>query len=198
MGAPVKTLSEGETRLFWTQIHERVTHFGLQSQSAVLPEARPRAVEKCDTQICWVYETQHIYRGNAVERRQNTGAPIYITECAGFFEGTHPLQIVNMCYLISLNITGTSIESSFSGRPEGLSFLRIIAPRLYGVSWSMVYAILAVNGTKSSVIHSPCAVATPSPTMSPSQLTIEIGKLPSKNHVPRAVPVMVMGEVMTL
>ena len=38
----------------------------------------------------------------------------------------------------------------------------------------------AENGTKSSVIHSPCAVAIPCPMMSPSQFTTIIGKLPSK------------------
>src|SRR6056297_1654944 len=50
-----------------------------------------------------------------------------------------------------------------------------------------------VNGTRSSLIQSPCAVMYPSPTMRPSQLVTTTGASPSKNQYPRASPRTMMG-----
>lgn len=57
-------------------------------------------------------------------------------------------------YFPSKNRTGISIDSAFSGSPEGLLFSRISIPvSVSGRSNSRDVS----NGTKSSVIHSPSA-----------------------------------------
>ncbi len=87
-----------------------------------------------------------------------------------------------------------SYASSFSGNPEALAFCKINEPRSLTVV-SEVNVSSLVNGTNSSVIQSPWAVAYPSAMMRPSQFVSTTGKVASKNQVPRAFPVMIRGEL---
>src|SRR3989338_11032246 len=77
------------------------------------------------------------------------------------------------------------MDASCSGNPEALSlFNTSVAGPIYdsGTFTS------PLNGTNSSVIHSPCAVAYVCTRIFPSLSKTSIGNEASKNHTPRALP----------
>jgi len=81
---------------------------------------------------------------------------------------------------------------SCSGRPEGLSFLRIRVPA--GVA-GVVKSSVTLKGTKFTVIHSPWAWAGLTARVSPLASIRMTGKEASKYQVPRASPEMLSGLV---
>src|SRR3990167_1795349 len=81
--------------------------------------------------------------------------------------------------------TGMETESSFSGIPEGLSRKRTTVA---GPEYVPSRVTVAVNVTRSVVIHSPCAWAIPCPMKLLSLSTILMGNEASKYHGPGADP----------
>src|SRR3989344_5296943 len=85
-------------------------------------------------------------------------------------------------------------SAAFSGKPDGLSFSRTRTP---------VAVVEVANGsdrrkgTKSVVIHSPCACAGASANTRPLASSNLTGKLASKYQLPRASPLTVTGLVTT-
>lgn len=81
-----------------------------------------------------------------------------------------------------------------SGRPEGLSRSRTSVPvAVVGAAKVRV----ALNGTKSVVIQSPAAWATPRAISRPVPSRSETGNEASKYQVPRAMPLIMSGLVMS-
>lgn len=95
-----------------------------------------------------------------------------------------------MFYCGCAKVTGTLTSASYSGSPEGLSFMKTTSPP---PDTGAIKESVAFQGTKFSVIHSPSACPYPCPITLPFLSRIFIGNDASKNQFPRACPVTVSG-----